>query len=288
MAPLRENQLPAANKIFVDREFPQMIFEDAAFVIPTDRSTVCVFYGVGGQRKTALCRELWQATYRSGVQAVDVRAPILVDCSGRRASAVRRYGTRLVFDRLICHYYVAIGQPGSDVDDRLFIGADISGWWYSIRTGPAERIFCRFSDDQAGWGRDRWSDMALMSPSLGRLVKTHGYLLTKKISCDATTAFSNVNDPTLAAAGDAAFGVDPLSGQGLALALSQGFVVAASILECLDGRQEALAHCRAIQRREFNRLLMQKFQMYAQELRWRSAPFWAARSKFHSGMPMHP
>ena len=65
MPPPRENQLPAANKIFVDREIPQKIFEDAAFAIPADRSTVCVFYGVGGRGKTVLCRELFRKVDRS-------------------------------------------------------------------------------------------------------------------------------------------------------------------------------------------------------------------------------
>ena len=62
MPPLRAHAFPAANKIFVDRETPQRTFEDAAFAIPADRSIVRVFYGVGGQGKTALCRELWRKT----------------------------------------------------------------------------------------------------------------------------------------------------------------------------------------------------------------------------------
>lgn len=41
MAPFRQDQLPPANRIFVDR--------DAAFAIPPDRSTVLVFYGAGGR-----------------------------------------------------------------------------------------------------------------------------------------------------------------------------------------------------------------------------------------------
>ena len=60
MAPLRETLFPAVNKIFVDRAMAQKQFEDAAFAIPSDRSTVCVFYGIGGQGKTALCRELFR------------------------------------------------------------------------------------------------------------------------------------------------------------------------------------------------------------------------------------
>lgn len=58
----RRGQLPAANRIFVDRELPQKTFEDAAHAIPADRSIVRVFYGVGGQGKTALCRELLRKT----------------------------------------------------------------------------------------------------------------------------------------------------------------------------------------------------------------------------------
>ena len=62
MPPPRDDVLPAANKIFVDREPPQRAFEEAAFAIPAGRSIVQVFYGVGGQGKTALCRELWRKT----------------------------------------------------------------------------------------------------------------------------------------------------------------------------------------------------------------------------------
>ena len=62
MPPLRAHAFPAANKIFVDRETPQKTFEDAAFAIPAGGSIVRVFYGVGGQGKTALCRELWRKT----------------------------------------------------------------------------------------------------------------------------------------------------------------------------------------------------------------------------------
>jgi hypothetical protein len=45
MPPVRPHALPAANKIFVDRERPQQVFERAAFAIPDDRSIVRVFYG---------------------------------------------------------------------------------------------------------------------------------------------------------------------------------------------------------------------------------------------------
>ena len=62
MAPPREAVLPAANKVFVDREAPQRVFEKAVFAIPADRANICVFHGVSGQGKTALCRELMRKT----------------------------------------------------------------------------------------------------------------------------------------------------------------------------------------------------------------------------------
>ena len=62
MPPPRRGQQAAATRTFVDRQAPQKVFEDAALAIPADHSIVRVFYGVGGQGKTALCRELMRRT----------------------------------------------------------------------------------------------------------------------------------------------------------------------------------------------------------------------------------
>ena len=63
MPPPRKKALPRkADEVFVNRDGPKKIFEDAAFNIPNDRSIIRVFYGPGGQGKTALCRYLFQAT----------------------------------------------------------------------------------------------------------------------------------------------------------------------------------------------------------------------------------
>jgi hypothetical protein len=57
MPPPRLRSLPAANKIFVNREGPLRIFENAAFDIPVDSARLLTFYGSSGQGRTALCRD---------------------------------------------------------------------------------------------------------------------------------------------------------------------------------------------------------------------------------------
>ena len=65
MPPPRKKKLPPrASDVFVNREAPIRIFEDAAVAIPDDGSIIRVFYGPGGQGKTALCRELFRKTGR--------------------------------------------------------------------------------------------------------------------------------------------------------------------------------------------------------------------------------
>ena len=62
MPPPRKGRPSPAQRKFVDRDEPRRIVEKAAFSIPADRSAIRVFYGVGGQGKTALCREILRMT----------------------------------------------------------------------------------------------------------------------------------------------------------------------------------------------------------------------------------
>lgn len=47
----------SANKIFVDRDEPRELFSTTVAAIPADSAELLVFYGIGGQGKSALCRE---------------------------------------------------------------------------------------------------------------------------------------------------------------------------------------------------------------------------------------
>ena len=58
--PLPPRRRPSASTIFVDRDPPKRVFEDAALGIPAEGCLVRVWHGVGGQGKTALARELFR------------------------------------------------------------------------------------------------------------------------------------------------------------------------------------------------------------------------------------
>src|SRR5262249_52876062 len=76
--------LPAAKRIFVDRTAPQRVFEDAALAIPSGRSRLLVFYGAGGQGKTALYRELWRKSDSAVEPSYALLRRAQIDLHGRQ------------------------------------------------------------------------------------------------------------------------------------------------------------------------------------------------------------
>jgi hypothetical protein len=82
MPPRRRPRSPGSDEIFVDREASKKFFEDAVFSIPADSSIVRVFYGIGGQGKSALCRELLHATSSAEPSYAFLR-PALLDLHRR-------------------------------------------------------------------------------------------------------------------------------------------------------------------------------------------------------------
>jgi hypothetical protein len=63
MAPPREAVLPAANRVFVDRDAPQRIFEEAAFSIPADHRRTCPSIHCGPCRQRPILRSHVHITY---------------------------------------------------------------------------------------------------------------------------------------------------------------------------------------------------------------------------------
>ena len=83
MPPLRRlDPSSTATEFFVNRETPLKIFEDAAFSIPAGSAILRVFYGVGGQGKSALSRKIFRL--RQDDPSYKDHNFALIDLHGRR------------------------------------------------------------------------------------------------------------------------------------------------------------------------------------------------------------
>lgn len=84
MPPSRRKPGPSiASTIFVDREEPKSTFEKAAFSIPAQGCLVRTWYGVGGQGKTALARELFRISDASFEPSYSHLRRAMLDLHGR-------------------------------------------------------------------------------------------------------------------------------------------------------------------------------------------------------------
>ena len=218
----------------------------------------------------------WEIEFGMGPRAAASSCPLLLDCTGRRAYVARRFGQRRRLDRLICRYHLATGD-GLDRDERWILRPDASGWWFSVRVSANERVFCRFEDAPLVQSGGTW-EFLTRTPELGDIAHRHGYRLVEHSNADASTCISSSLAPGLLAVGDAALSIDPLSGQGLGLALSQGVVAAAAALSHLEGTRRSLAEFRTLQEREAVRLVRERASAYSStKPEWKFSPFWLSR-----------
>ncbi|WP_300009586.1 tetratricopeptide repeat protein [uncultured Roseobacter sp.] len=73
----------SASTIFVDREEPKRTFERAVFAIPEDSAIIRTWYGVGGQGKTALARELFRMSSKEADPSFAHLRRAMLDLHGR-------------------------------------------------------------------------------------------------------------------------------------------------------------------------------------------------------------
>lgn len=82
-----------------------------------------------------------------------------------------------------------------------------------------------------------------------------------------------------ATVGDAAVTFDPLASHGISSALGSGFYAAASVVEHLGGRVDALPAYAELLDHNFAQYLMLCRERYALERRWPEATFWRRRHR---------
>lgn len=214
----------------------------------------------------------------SGADRHVLRAPMLLDATGRSARIATRHGAaRRREDRLIG--LVAFGVARTH-DHRTVIEACEHGWWYAAVL-PRGRAVTAFMTDAdllpAGTaGRERLWKRALSETILVRDVMTSaagGLRLHAAPACTGALSASAGSD--WVAVGDAARTVDPLSGQGVTQACQSALHAAEALGD--GGHPSALRGLSADNAEAHRRDVVTGLGHYRRETRWPRSPFWMRR-----------
>lgn len=206
-------------------------------------------------------------------------ARYILDGTGRIAYMARRFGKRMILDRMICFYWELISDYDCDRDDRLLVTSDEAGWWYSIRTAGDTRILCRFAEsahphvlrlDQAPFPA---------SPLLADIMHIGRYCIRRSFVFNASIEVTADSAPCRwMAVGDAYATVDPLSGQGCLRAITDGHEAAHAIEALFSGSDSDASALIEERRRSVLTDITRRREIYARERRWRNQSFWANRA----------
>jgi flavin-dependent dehydrogenase len=228
-----------------------------------------------------------------------VRAPYVIDASGRTATVARWRGARRrLHDRLVGVVgLLATADPRGDPDSRTIVEAVEHGWWYSAPI-PDGRLVVAFMSDgdivrQLGAHRlTGWSSLlGATDHTLSRVVRLAGRPLAPlRVVLANGSRLDAVAGQGWLAVGDAALAHDPLSSQGLASALLLGLAAADAIRARLGGDRSALDGYGALVDRLDAEYQEGLAHYYRQEMRWPDTPFWVRRhlSAPLAGPPQRP
>jgi flavin-dependent dehydrogenase len=169
-------------------------------------------------------------------------ADFLIDATGRGAAFARSLGAKVVRDDTLFAHVFFIDKAIDDTYTTIEAAED--GWWYRAPV-PGGKTVAMFVSDA------RKYDARVVDASSFRLDRVTG-------------------DGWLAV-GDAATALDPLSSHGLGNALFTGMRAAEAIVT-----GDFAAYERAVGVM-WNAYVSRRRELYAQERRWPSSPFWSKR-----------
>jgi hypothetical protein len=196
----------------------------------------------------------------------------VVDATGRRRGVARRLGGCVEHgDRLVG---VVAHLPEAEVRGTPRVDAAPEGWWYSTAVPVGGRVILFFTDaDLPAAGRARRpGGLAALAAGVPGLTDVAPLLsqVTAYPLAAGTAWLARPRGHRWLAVGDAAVAIDPLSGQGLLMALVGGVRAAAAIVGQDATYERWLAGALVS-------LRLQQRAAYACEWRWPNHPFWSRR-----------
>lgn len=158
-----------------------------------------------------------------------LRAPIVVDATGRSASIARRAGARLERTERLLACIATVDHPGDPVQATT-VESVPDGWWYSTPTPSGGRVLALITDEGTVPRGDSRAHWWLESFEGTRHIR---HLVSTPSMIDATASHLHVSragtgwldrpfGSDWVAVGDAAAHFDPLSSQGLLTGILMG------------------------------------------------------------------
>ena len=225
----------------------------------------------------------WCLTYSNEGVDHSLTVDFVVEATGRASRSVLQPDNHRTFiDGLIC-CTLASPQSSSNISEAR-IAASRNGWWYMVGSEAAGGRISFFTDadllsgsgDNPGFLYEEYEDVTDLMPSW---VANSSWSEARKV--DARTSFRSLiwRDNWLAI-GDAAWTLDPLSGNGVDRAVKDGSEVATAIDEWVrHGSQNGVRSYARRKGQRFLDALDQRKRYYAMESRWPNSPFWERRAR---------
>lgn len=218
----------------------------------------------------------------SSAPDISLTANFVVDASGRGAHFARQLGAkRRTFDRLLGFaVYLESALPS------LFtlVEATRDGWWYSAALPDGRQIVTFMTDSDlpaarqartlTGWRQLLQQTEQTSARCAHAAAQTQ---ITPRIVPAQSSCLSVAASTNWLAIGDAVATYDPLSSQGISVALAHGLAAASLIPSRFAGQYQLLTtHTQQLSQR-YAQYLTQRRTYYALERRWPTAPFWSRR-----------
>jgi 2-polyprenyl-6-methoxyphenol hydroxylase-like FAD-dependent oxidoreductase len=224
----------------------------------------------------------WTLTSDTGAV---VRARLVIDATGRRATICRTQTRQRRLDRLVAAY-AFLHQVELDIDPTpaTVIEAVSDGWWYATLLADRRLTINFYSDPdlmprKIGQRADVWRQMVGQTRHIGRWIESAGYELAgpPDLASAGTVWLDQAAGPGWLATGDAAISFDPLSAHGMTTALWTGDEAAAAAARTLEGDEAALDDYAARLRYGVEQYIRERRTIYARERRFAHHPFWQRR-----------
>ena len=232
----------------------------------------------------------WILEVAAGAAAHGVEAAVVVDATGRPATAARAAGAqRQAVDRLVAAvarlFPTCSGEAEVDLDATTLVEAVERGWWFTSPLPDGQRVVAFLTDgdllDGHGYRTgDGWSAGLRSTRYVGEVVASGRYRCgSPPILVAADTArLDPVFGPRWIATGDAAASFDPLSSLGILTAVDFGATAGSAAVALVTGDTgPATAYARRVAK-HVHAYMAERERVYATERRWPASPFWQRRT----------